>query len=133
MSDAQKHIKIEPSCALSFEGRPKIWLYRESIDCRKAVNGLCLLVAEECGCNPGDGSVFVFVNRQKTILKALYYERSGFVLHNKRLTEGHFMVARSAREEALLECLSDQEFKWLLAGLPYRRLKNLPKKYMIYG
>ena len=67
------------------------------------------------------------------VLKALYYERSGFVLHNKRLTEGHFMVARSAREEALLECLSDQEFKWLLAGLPYRRLKNLPKKYMIYG
>jgi len=57
---------------------------------RKSFNGLSGLVCNELGREPTSGDVFVFLNRNRTHLKLLHWERGGFVLYYKRLERGSF-------------------------------------------
>ncbi|RYZ89879.1 MAG: IS66 family insertion sequence hypothetical protein [Proteobacteria bacterium] len=49
-----------------------IFLYRSFVDMRKSINGLSQIVSEQLKVNPCNGSLFVFISRDRTILKALY-------------------------------------------------------------
>jgi hypothetical protein len=49
-------------------------------DMRKQINGLSILVTEELGMDPLDGSLFLFCNKQRPILKVIYWDRNGFCL-----------------------------------------------------
>jgi len=65
-------------------------LYRGHCDMRKSFDGLCGLVRSELGRQPASGEVFVFVNRRRTHIKLLHWQRGGFVLYYKRLESGTF-------------------------------------------
>ena len=47
-------------------------------------------------------------------MKALYFDRDGFVLLQKRLDNGKFQWPRNASE---VRPLTRQEFRWLMEGL----------------
>lgn len=64
--------------------------YRKSCDMRKSFHGLSGLVRNELNREPTNGDVFVFLNRNRTHLKLLHWERGGFVLYYKRLERGSF-------------------------------------------
>ena len=51
---------------------------------------------------------------QKNTMKALYFDRDGFVLLQKRLDNGKFQWPRNASE---VRPLTRQEFRWLMEGL----------------
>lgn len=57
---------------------------------RKSFDGLSGLVRNELGRDPCSGEVFVFLNRSRSYLKLLHWERGGFVLYYKRLEKGTF-------------------------------------------
>lgn len=57
---------------------------------RKGFNGLSGLVRNELELEPTSGDVFIFLNRHRTHLKLLHWERGGFVLYYKRLEKGSF-------------------------------------------
>lgn len=59
---------------------------------RKSFDGLSGLVATELGRDPAGGDVFVFLNRSRTFMKLLHWERGGYVLYYKRLEKGTFTV-----------------------------------------
>jgi len=59
---------------------------------RKSFDGLAGLVRQGLGEDPGDGSLYVFVNRRRTQMKVLYFDRSGFCVWSKRLEQGRFQV-----------------------------------------
>ena len=42
---------------------------------------------------PTSGEVFVFLNKSRTHVKLLHWERGGFVLYYKRLEQGTFGVS----------------------------------------
>jgi transposase len=65
-------------------------LYRGDCDMRKSFDGLCGVVRTELGRQPASGEVFVFVNRRRTLIKLLNWQRGGFVLYYKRLESGTF-------------------------------------------
>jgi transposase len=65
-------------------------LYRADCDMRKSFDGLCGVVRTELGRQPASGEVFVFVNRRRTLIKLLNWQRGGFVLYYKRLESGTF-------------------------------------------
>lgn len=54
-------------------------------DMRKQINGLSIIVAEELAMDPLDGSLFLFCNKQRRILKVIYWERNGFCLWFKKI------------------------------------------------
>jgi transposase len=62
----------------------------EPVDFRKSIDGLAIAVGHALGRDPMSGEVFVFCNRTRTALKALYWTPNGFVLVYKRLERLRF-------------------------------------------
>ncbi|MCF7929047.1 MAG: IS66 family insertion sequence element accessory protein TnpB [Spirochaetales bacterium] len=84
---------------------------------RKAVNGLSVLVEQELELNPfEDGAVFLFCNRQRRILKALYWDANGFCLWTKRLEKHRFPWPNSHRQ---VREITEEELKMLLTGIDF--------------
>lgn len=89
-------------------------------DMRKSIDGLAGIVQQNFKLNPFQNSLFLFCGRRKDRLKALYWERDGFVLLYKRLESGSFQWPRDAEEVKLI---TQQEFRWLLEGLSINQPK----------
>ena len=94
----------------------RIFIRPGSTDLRKASNGLTVIVQEGMKQDPFSGSVYLFCNRGRTLLKAVYWEKSGFWLSQKRLEKEKFPWPATA--EAVRE-LSVEELKMLLAGIDF--------------
>lgn len=69
---------------------------------RKSFDALSGLVRNELGRDPTNGEVFVFVNRSRSCLKLLHWERGGFVLYYKRLEQGTFAPPRQEGKGTVL-------------------------------
>jgi len=59
----------------------RIYLYRAPCDMRKSFDGLCGLIRSELGADPLSGSLFVFCNRRRSMIKFLYWDRDGFAIY----------------------------------------------------
>lgn len=64
----------------------------EPVDFRKSIDGLAIAVGQALGRDPMCGEVFLFRNRDRTALKALYWTQNGFVLLYKRLERRRFSL-----------------------------------------
>ncbi|MGE0489824.1 MAG: IS66 family insertion sequence element accessory protein TnpB [Vulcanimicrobiota bacterium] len=62
----------------------------EAVDGRKGIDSLARLCREKLEEDPFSGTVFLFLNRSRTTLKALVYDQQGFWLASKRLSRGTF-------------------------------------------
>lgn len=107
----------------------RVYLCRDVVDFRKAINGLSILVAEEMELDAFSAHVFGFCNRRRDQVKLLYWERNGFVLWQKRLEEDRFPWPRDAQEETL--AVTGRELNWLLDGIDVFRLR--PHKELSYS
>jgi len=91
----------------------RILAYRHPVDMRKSFDGLVGLVKNALAEDPLSGSLYVFSNRRRTYVKAVYWDRTGFCLFAKRLERGRFMLPGSTD---VFE-LSEQAFRLLLDGI----------------
>jgi transposase len=85
-------------------------------DMRKQINGLSIIVAEELAMDPLDGSLFLFCNKQRRILKIIYWDRNGFCQWLKRLEKDKFPWP--AKLDGATE-ISQQQFGFLLQGIDF--------------
>lgn len=85
-------------------------------DMRKQINGLSIIVQEETEQDPFSTAVFLFCNRARRILKALYWDRNGFCLWQKRLEKHRFPWPES--EEAVKE-ITEEQLHQLLDGIDF--------------
>ena len=92
----------------------RVYLAAGSTDMRKQINSLSILVQERMELDPFSGSVFVFCNRRRSTVKALYWDRNGFCLWQKRLERDRFRWPETAKE---VLNISPRELRWLLDGL----------------
>ena len=115
---------MHPGCTID-----QVYLYREPIDFRKAIDGLSALVELELGLSPFASALYVFTNRHRNKIKALYWHRNGFCLWQKRLERDKFAWPKHAREVS--RSISLQEFGWLLEG--FDLWKNIPHKTLRFG
>jgi len=94
----------------------RIYLRPGHTDMRKAVNGLTVIVQEVMSHDPFSGSVYLFCNRQRKLVKAVYWDRTGFWLSQKRLEKDKFpwpFDASAARE------LTGEQLQMLLSGIDF--------------
>lgn len=106
----------------------QVYLCREFVDMRKAINGLSILVEEVLELDPFGAHLFVFCNKKRDKLKVLFWERNGFVLVYKRLERDRFPWPADLDEEVI--SLTGRELNWLLDGIDVFRLQ--PHKELSY-
>jgi transposase len=68
----------------------RAYICRDPVDMRKAIDGLSYLVEPLLAQKPASGNLFVFVARDRSKVKILYWDRTGFALWYKRLERGRF-------------------------------------------
>ena len=113
-----------------FDPALKVYLHREPVDGRKAINGLALLVEQALGLDPFAPAVFVFSNRRRDRIKILLWERTGFWLMIKRLEADRFKWPNHAE----VVTLSVEQLHWLLAGIVLAAMRPHPeRKYLQAG
>ena len=115
---------MHPGCTIE-----QVYLYREPIDFRKAINGLSVLVEQELGLSPFASALYVFTNRHRNKIKALYWHRNGFCLWQKRLERERFAWPHDTQDAT--RTISLQEFGWLLEG--FDLWKNMPHKTLNFA
>lgn len=96
----------------------KIFVKPGVSDLRKATNGLCIIIEEEMELSALSGSLFLFCNRDRRLLKAVYWDGTGFWLMQKRLEVHQFpwpKTPEAAREIDL------PQLKMLLSGIDFWR------------
>jgi transposase len=94
----------------------RIYIKPGPTDMRKQINGLSQLVQAELPSHLFSGSLFLFCSRNKTRLKILYWDRTGFSLWLKRLEEAKFPWPSNTAEAREINM---QQFKMLLKGIDF--------------
>lgn len=102
----------------------KIFLCKEPVNMRMSFEGLGTLVEQLF---PGElltGSLFLFLNKSRNCLKALFWDRDGFCIWYKRLERGTFICSMQS------QILDRREFLMLLEGITPQKIRPefSPKK-----
>lgn len=67
-------------------------------DFRCGIDGFVAICRQQLKQDPRSGILFVFINRKKTMIRALSYDGTGFWLMTKRLSKGNFSNWPTAKE-----------------------------------
>jgi len=89
----------------------RIFVCKDPVNMRKSFEGLGTIIEQLF---PGEllsGALFVFLNRQRNCLKALFWDRDGFVILYKRLERGSFI------NNTQNKVVDKREFFMLLEGI----------------
>lgn len=106
------------------EGQVKVWLCARPTDMRKSFDGLSGMVKHQLLEDPLSGQLFVFINRRKTQIKVLYFDRSGYCVWSKRLVQGQFNYRTSVGEKQSLDGL---QLKLLLEGIEVKKSRQFKR------
>lgn len=72
-------------------GKHKIFLYDKPVDMRKGHSSLAMLITKETRFEIMEGSLFLFISKNRKTLKALFFDGTGLVLVHKKLESGRLM------------------------------------------
>jgi len=100
----------------------KVYLCTMVTDMRKSFDGLAQLVKKEMSKDVFTGELFVFFNRSKDRVKALYWDRNGYCLWAKRLENGRF---RPPKAQGKAVPMSMSELSLLLEGIDLTHRQRL--------
>ena len=92
----------------------RIFVRPGATDMRKQINGLAVIIEQQMDSNVFEAALFLFCNGERRILKALYWDRTGFCLWQKRLEKHRFPWPRTP-EQARTE-IDAQKLHMLLDG-----------------
>jgi transposase len=96
--------------------KARIFIRPGQTDLRKAANGLTAMIEREMAGEPFSGNVYLFCNRERRLLKAVWWDRNGFWLAQKRLEKDKFPWPQT--EEEARE-ISAEELTMLLRGIDF--------------
>ena len=108
---------------IRWDGCQEIYLHRDPVDLRKAINGLTIMVTESFGMDPLGGSLFLFSSRRRNLIKILYWDRTGFALWQKRLEKARYKWPKIGTVDEVVT-LDVQQLSWLLDGYDLWKMKS---------
>lgn len=90
-------------------------------DMRRSIDGLCAIIENQLHMNPHRSALYLFCGKRCDRIKALLWEKDGFLLLYKRMeAQGRFRWPRNGLEVKLLTW---QQFDWLMSGLEIEQPK----------
>jgi transposase len=84
-------------------------------DFRKGIDGLVALCQQSLQQDSSSGTLFVFINRARTMIRILAYENNGYWLMTKRLSKGRYQGW--PKTEHVLSHLQAYQLRQLLSGV----------------
>lgn len=98
----------------------RIFACTEPVDMRRGFDGLALLTRQTLGEDPRSGTLFIFINRRRDRLKALWWDKNGYCILYKRLHRAVFELASAGGESPTVR-IDGKRLAQLLAGTPKKR------------
>ena len=96
-------------------GIRKVVLACGTVDLRKGINGLAMIIGDKYKQNPFEkGTLFLFCGQRADRIKGLLWMGTGFLLLYKRFEDGRLSWPRTTQEAAEL---SEEQFQYLMLGL----------------
>lgn len=102
--------------------RTHYYICKSPTDMRASYDSLFQKVKSIIKKNPFSGHVFVFINKSRTSIKALYYDGTGLVILSKRMEKGRFMKINPFYKKQIK--LTQAEFNLFFEGA------NLEKRFV---
>lgn len=93
---------------LSVPGQARVFLCTQPTDMRKSFDGLMGLVQTVLNEDPLSGHLFLFVNRRRDRLKAMWWDHDGLAIFYKRLERGTWQIPTAKDNSAGIEVDADQ-------------------------
>ena len=100
---------------LSITGTENVYLAYGSTDMRRSIDGLAAIVQQCFSLDPFSSNLYVFCNKNRTMIKILHWDHNGFWLYFRRLEKGTFKWPRDSAKDTIL--VGNRELNWLLTGL----------------
>ena len=91
---------------------------------RKSYHGLSAMVRQILQEDPLTGALYIFINRRRTMLKALYFESDGYCIWSKRLERGQFQVRWNSEVKQRLQ---RSEWQCIIEGIDLRSVRRLKR------
>jgi transposase len=92
------------------------YLYRKPVKMSKSFDSLAALVRTELDRDIVNGDVFIFLNRHRTMIKVLVYEKKGFSIFYRRLDEGSFVLPAITSDQVGYK-MSTEQIMSMLSGM----------------
>jgi transposase len=108
---------------LTLPSSVRVYLAAEPVDLRRGHDGLVALVRHTWRLNPFDGHLFVFLGRRLDRVKILVWDRNGFVLYYKRLSQGRFRMPSIPAGATQVE-MDATTLAMLLDGIDVRHVRR---------
>lgn len=99
----------------------EIYVGLEPVNMHLSFDRLAGLVEEVMHRDPRAAALYIFVNRRRTHLKAVFADGTGLCIFYKRLDKGRFQLPEAVGDEPVL-MLSDEALQQLLDGLEVGRV-----------
>lgn len=107
---------------LALSNALRYFLYRDDTDMRKGFDGLSGVVRQALNKDPLSGDVFIFLNKRRTQIKLLLWERDGFSIYHKRLERGTYELPLHS-DIHTVELRSD-ELMLILQGISLKSVRR---------
>lgn len=104
-----------------------IYLCTEPVDFRKGFDGLTGIVTTTLGRRVTEGSLFLFVNRRRDRIKALWWETGGLTLWYRRLETGTVELPKADGNQSHV-MIDDVELTMWIAGVSLHSAKKRRKR-----
>lgn len=104
-----------------------IYLCTQPVDFRKGFDGLAGIVTSHLGQSVTSGGLFLFVNRKRDRIKALWWETGGLTLWYKRLEQGTVELPKTDSDQSHVTIDSVELAMWI-AGVSLKSGKIRRKR-----
>ncbi len=99
----------------------KVFIHRNAVDMRKAINGLSDIVQQSGIGELMEPHLFVFSGKKRSTIKILYFDLSGFCMWQKRLEENKFPWPKKSLD--VVVTITPEQLSWLLDGYDIFKIK----------
>jgi transposase len=110
---------LSPSTAIS------VYVCLAPTDMRSSFDRLASAVQQIVCQNPLSGHLFVFVSKRRTMLKILFWDRTGYCQYFKRLEHGTFALPSAGEGDARSMPISFEALQLLLDGIDVLGAKRM--------
>jgi transposase len=108
---------------LTLPSSVRVYLAAEPVDLRRGHDGLVAIVRNAWRLDPFAGHLFVFLGRRLDRVKVLVWDRNGFVLYYKRLSQGRFRMPTIASGSRHVQ-MDSTTLAMLLDGIDVRHVRR---------